>query len=895
MYSCVFQYTSLQKKNILDHYFEQMDNSYISVERKGIEYRRKFVMNDDWQIINSYEIEDSPEKHSLPGYDTSTWNHSDIPQTALGSLLVSGRVKDPYFGDNFLGLAGMDYKQRGLFCNEEMPESSPYRNSWYFRKEFYLEKIYHEKKLWLCFNGINYSANLWINGSLFKSKEEFKGTFRRFCFDVSEVMKSSVKNVIELEIFPPSPTDLSISWADWNPYPPDKNMGIWQDVFLLVTGDIRLENAVAFSSLNESMSQASLEVRVFAYNANINPTKFSLIAMIEGDGCKIQIKKPISLGPKERKEIYLDKEEFSELVLNEPRLWWPSHYGEPYLYKLSLFAVEEDGISDSEVLKFGINEIKSELNKDGNLLLKVNRKPFLILGAEWTPDLLLRRDNQKLEDQIILARDAGLNAIRLEGKLDSDYLFELTDQLGVLVIAGWNCGDIWEKWDKWSEDNVNVAVHSLEDQLLRLRKHASIAMWMNGSDFHPPVEIETKYIKVEKNVGWNKPIVSSATAAESSVSGPTGVKMPGPYDYVPPHYWYEATNLGGAKGFITETCPGASLPSEEEIGRFIPENKLWPPNSVWDIHCGLNEFHDISRFIFAVDSRFGKSADLKDFLWKSQAAMFETERAMFEAYVRNRYSSTGVIQWMLNSSWPNLIWHLYSYYLIANSSFFAVKKALEPLHVQFCYDDNFVTVINRTNIKYSDLEVEAKILNDKSTVLNVFSSHVSIDQDQNAKAFKIEREAYDDDIIFLNLLLKEKTGAVVSRNQYWLPKKYDVLDYSKTQFFHTPIKDFADLSKLADLQKVTIETSYVVEREDNWTILSINLKNSAKEVAFLTRIRLLDKRNMKEVSPVFYSDNFVTLFSGDLLTIRATFKTKLLSSNGFTLAIDGFNVSEIQI
>ena len=872
-----------------------MNNPYIFIKEEGIEYRRKFLLNKDWQIINSSKIEDLPEKHSLPGYDTNYWNHSDIPQTALGSLVDSGRVNDPYFGNNLLGLAGIAYKQRGLFCNEEMPESSPYRNSWYFRKEFYLEKIGHSKRIWLCFDGINYSANLWINGTLFRSKEEFKGTFRRFCFDVSEEMKLSRRNVIELEIFPPSPTDLSISWADWNPYPPDKNMGIWQDVYLLATGNIRLENAAVFSKLNDSMNQAALEVRVFAYNGNTEQSKFSLIARIEGDGCKIQIERPVILNPKERKEIVLNKDEFSELTLNEPRLWWPSHYGEPYLYKLSLFSVEDDGISDAEVLKFGVNEIKSELNDEGNFLLKVNRMPFLVLGAEWTPDLLLRRDNKKLEDQLVLAKDIGLNAIRLEGKLDSDYLFELTDRLGILVIAGWNCGDIWEKWDKWSEDHVNVALHSLEDQLLRLRKHPSIATWMNGSDFHPPAEIENKYLNIAKNVGWNKPITSSATAAVSSVSGPTGVKMPGPYDYVPPHYWYEATNLGGAKGFITETCPGPSLPLEEEIRRFIPDNKLWPPNDVWDIHCGLNEFHDISRFIYSVNNRFGKSTELRDFLWKSQAAMYETERAMFEAYVRNRYSSTGVIHWMLNSSWPNLIWHLYSYYLIGNSSYFAVKKALEPLHVQYCYDDKFVTVINRTNVRYPDLEVEAKILNSNSTVLDVISTHVSVDGDHNAQAFNIDREGYDDDVIFVNLLLKDKTGAVVSRNLYWLPRKNDVLDYPNTQFFHTPIKDFADLSKLAVLQKVTIEASYVTERKDNWTVMSINLRNTAKEMAILTRIRLLDTENLKEVSPVFYSDNFVTLVPGDPLTVKAVFKTKLISSSGISLAVDGFNVNEIRI
>lgn len=872
-----------------------MGDSYIFVEKEGTGYRRKFLMNNDWQVINSSEAKDRPERHSLPGYDTRDWDHCHMPQTPLGLLQSSGKVRDPFFGDNLLKLDGMVYKTRGLFCNEEMPESSPYRSSWYFRKEFYLEKIDHSKKVWLCFNGINYSANLWINGKLFKKKHEFKGTFRRFSFDVTDKITFSAKNVVELEIFPPSPLDLSISWADWNPYPPDKNMGIWQDVYLLVTGNIRLDSAVIFPTLSESMDEATLEVRVFASNAGSSPVKFSLLARIEGAGCQIRIEKAVTLDAKERKEIVLDKTAFDDLILKEPRLWWPSQFGEPYLYKMRLSAIEDDGISDVEDINFGINEIRSELNGEGNLLLKVNRKPVLVLGAEWTPDLFLRRDDKKLEDQILLAKDIGLNTIRLEGKLDSDCLFDLTDRHGILVIAGWNCGDIWEKWDKWTSDNINVAVASLEDQLLRLRMHPSVAIWMNGSDFHPPAEIESKYLDIEKRVGWNKPIVSSATSATSTISGATGVKMPGPYDYVPPHYWYEATEIGGAKGFITETCPGASLPLSEEIRRFIPEDKLWPPNTVWDLHCGLNEFHDISRFRYVIANRFGEPEGLEDFLWKSQVAMYETERAMFEAYVRNRYHSTGVIHWMLNSSWPNFIWHLYSYYLIGNSSYFAVKKAVERLHVQFCYDDDSVIVVNRTNTRYSNLEVEAKIITTDSATVDTIISHIDVNKDSNAEAFRIDRKKYFDDVVFVNLLLKDPFGAVISRNLYWLTMNNDVLDYSKTQFFHTPVKEFADFTKLTTLKRITIDASYVIEKQDNWTAMSINLKNNSKGLGLLARIRLLNRENLKELSPVYYSDNYITLLPGDLVTITATFETGLISSAGVSLAVDGFNVNEIQM
>jgi exo-1,4-beta-D-glucosaminidase len=860
----------------------------LSVDKNAL--RRKYLLNEGWDVINSAKVKNPVEKQSLPSYDTKDWNHCDLPQTAFASEVSSGSIKDPFFADNLLKCEGMVYKTKPLFCNEDMPESSPYRNPWYFRKEFILDKIPPQRRIWLCFDGINYSANLWINGKLFKTKDEFKGAFRRFCFDVTEVMEVSERNVIELEIFPPSPNDLSIAWADWNPYPPDKNMGIWQDVYLLVTGDIKLDSSCVLSRVDTDKDDAQLTIRVYVTNSAKEERLVNLLCRIEGDGRVIDVEKAFTLQGMERKEIVLSSNEYPQLRLKSPRLWWPHDYGEPFLYTLTTFALSNGELSDSEKINFGICEVTSLINEEGNLLLKVNGRPVIVLGGGFAPDLFLRRDYEKLRAQFTLTKEMGLNAIRLEGKLVDDHFFDLADKEGIMVIAGWNCGDAWEKWEKWTSETVDIALKSLEDQLLRLRKHPSVIMWMNGSDFHPPEQIEKKYLEIEKKVGWNRPIVSSATAAPSNVSGPTGVKMPGPYDYVPPNYWYEATNLGGAKGFLTEGGPGPSLPLKEELLKFIPEDKLWPINKVWDFHCGLGSFYDISRFYKALGNRYGPPKGVDDFLWKAQLSMYETERAMFEAFVRNRYSSTGVIHWMLNNSWPCLIWHLFSYYLIGNASYFAIKKALEKLHIQYCYDDDSIVVVNRTNMQYDDLKVDIKMFDINFNLIESFTQRISVGKDSNVKVLDLSKEKYNEEIIFLYLLLKDVTDTVISRNFYWLPKRKDVLDYPKTEFYHTPIKEFASLCAIERINRVQLDFGYTLRMLGNWAELSINILNNTDKAALLTRIRILDKLTGEEISPVYFSENFVCLVAREKITVNAKIETRLIPPTGVKVAIDGYNV-----
>ena len=211
--------------------------------------------------------------------------------------------------------------------------------------------------------------------------------------------------------------------------------------------------------------------------------------------------------------------------------------GKPELYSLSLEFNLDGKISDRAETKFGIREVKSEVLSANRRLFSINGKNILIRGGGWSPDMMLREDPQRLRDEFRYVQDMGLNTIRLEGKLETKEFFDLADERGILLIAGWCCCDHWEHWPNWKPQDFTIAEQSLRDQIYRLRGHPSLMAWMNGSDNPPPPDVEQTYLKVEKELLWTNPVVSSATAKLAGFSGESGVKMTGPYEYVAPSYW----------------------------------------------------------------------------------------------------------------------------------------------------------------------------------------------------------------------------------------------------------------------------------------------------------------------------------------------------------------------
>ena len=364
--------------------------------------------------------------------------------------------------------------------------------------------------------------------------------------------------------------------------------------------------------------------------------------------------------------------------------------------------------------------------------------------------------------------------------------------------------------------------------------------------------------------------------------------MTGPYEYVPPVYWLTDTQAGGAYGYNTETSPGPAIPPRESLERFLGKDHLWPIDPVWNFHSGLERFTDVSVFTDGLTKRYGPASSLDDYLRKAQAMAYDNERSMFEAYVRNRYTSTGVIQWMLDNAWPSLIWHLYDYYRVPTGGYFGTKKACELVHVLYDYGARAVVASNRTSEAFGSLVVSARFFGMDGTPKGEQTKTIDLPADATAVAFPASLEGFPSGTYFLRLRLEQK-GTLVSENVYWLSTKPDVLDWShKKDTVYTPQASFADLTGLSTLKTASLETKASLEKPG---VVRVGLRNSGTGPAFMVHARLATQKGGEDLTPVFWQDNYVFLLPGESRDLVATFDPSRSLSASPAVEVDGYNVA----
>jgi exo-1,4-beta-D-glucosaminidase len=868
---------------VLTIFFLLLSSSFLAAQTPAIRH----YLHGTWRMQSACQDDAKGEQISLPGFDTSQWHPAEVPGTVIGALVQDKTLPDPNYGENLKQFPGFPSEGKGLFANRDMPPDSPYRCSFWFRTEFASPLDPSKSTAWLHFLGINYRANVWLNGKKIGARAEVAGAYRTFEFRVDQLLTKDGKNALAMEVFAPGKYDLGLAWVDWNPTPPDKNMGIWREVFLSESSDVTLRRAFVASKLDSDYKSAALTVSAILTNTTDHPVKAALQVDLAG----AQLIQPVELAPKESKTVRLTPQQFPQLNLAQPRLWWPYQMGEPYLYAAKFRVASAGSESDSAVVNFGIREVTSELTSDGRLF-KVNGKNVLIRGAGWAPDLLLRWSSKRLEADLNYIKHMGLNAIRLEGKTDRDEFFDKTDRLGILVMPGWMCCDAWERWNHWTPETKSIAAASLTDQISRLRNHPSVFVWLYGSDNPPPPDIENMYLGILKDLEWPNPAVSSASGKSSKVTGKSGVKMTGPYEYVPPVYWLADRQAGGAYGYNTETSPGPAIPPKESLAKFIPKEHLWPTDQYWNFHAGGGRFTTVNVFTHALTKRYGSATSLDDYERKAQAMSYDNERSMFEAYGRNKYASTGVIQWMLNNAWPSLIWHLYDYYLVPAGGYFGTKKAMELVHVQYGYNDNSVAVVNGTYEPIKGLKVTAELFNIDGKEVASRDANLDIAADSAAKAFDLPKPENLSTTYFLKLYLHDPSGKLISDNFYWLSTKLDTLAWAhRKDTVYTPQKDFADLTGLNSLPLIKLDLTSSAHQEGKKGLVAVRVNNPNASVAFQVNLRITKGKGGDDLVPIFWDDNYFSLLPGEEKAVTATYDSADAEGKVPVLELDGYNVA----
>jgi exo-1,4-beta-D-glucosaminidase len=859
----------------------------------------KISLSDGWTLQSSAKVQQDGAALSTPKFRPTGWYTVTVPTTVVAALVRHKVYPDPGFGMNLRSFPGVTYPIGTNFSNVPMQPDSPYAVSWWYRKEFVLPAGYKGKTIWLNFGGINYRANIFLNGKQIAKSEDVAGGWRTYEFNITDTALPGKANVLAAQVWAPTETDLAITFVDWNPAPPDRNMGLYRGVDITSSGPVALRYPAVVSKVDSPANdKAHLTVTALLKNATNQPVKGTLKGMIE----KIEFSQDVELAPGAAKDVAFEPDQFPQLNVSDPRLWWPAQMGTPNLYNLSLEFEVGGKVSDRAESHFGIREVSSELTDNNKRVFSINGKRILIRGGGWSPDMMLRENSQRLEDEFRYVQDMGLNTIRLEGKLETKEFFDRADRQGILIMAGWCCCDHWEHWAKWGPEDFTIAEQSLRDQIYRLRSHPSLVMWLNGSDNPPPPDVEETYLKVEEQLRWPNPVVSSATGKLAAVSGQSGVKMTGPYEYVAPSYWLEDQKAqaphscnpggcGGAYGFNTETSMGPAVPPIESIRAMLPKEHLWPIDDWWNYHAGGGQFKDLHVFTEALNARYGAATGVEDYAFKSQLQSYEGIRAMYEAYGRNKYTATGVIQWMLNNAWPSMIWHLYDYYLRPGGGYFGAKKAMEPLHPVYGYDDHSVWVVSSQYEDAKGLKLTAKVLN--LDMAEKFSKETALDAaaDSTNKVLELPEIQDLNPTYFLVLRLEDATGKLVGSNFYWLSTKPETIDWEKSTWYTTPTASYADYTALSQLPKVKLKVSHHTEHKGGDAVTHVTVENPSKSLAFFVRLKVNKGVGGQEILPVQWQDNYFSLLPGEKREVSATYRASGLGAARPAVEVSGWNVA----
>ncbi len=842
------------------------------------------VMNEKILLKDNWRVQRSKELINLPGsfisgtvIDTSLWYPAQVPSTIMGVLTGNGLYQDLFLDDSLKRV------------NKEQ-----FEDSWWYRTEFRIPKVQEEQQVMLNFDGISYYANIWLNGVLVASRDSVYGTFRRFEFNITGLIRDS-SNILAVEVFKQQPGDFGHGFVDWNLPPPDDNMGIWREVYLKITGDVALKNTVVQSDVNtETLDEARLTIKTNVINYSLRAVSGKLIGKSEDFEFSI----PVHLKAGEQKQVVINSDEISDLRIMHPRLWWCNNMGTPNLYNLSLKYVTNNSVSDEQLIVYGIREVETYMNSEGHRGFKLNGKEVLIQGAGWTDDIFLRDTKKRDEIQVRYVQHMNLNTIRFENIWGtSQNIYDLCDRYGIMAMIGWSCQWEWENYlgkpcDDFggiqTKEDMDLMVESLEHQIRYLQNHPAIIVWMLGSDKLPRPALEKRYINMMAAID-NRPFLSAASKRNSVISGPTGVKMNGPYNYVGPSYWYTDSVNGGAFGFNTETGPGPQLPVLESIKKMIPEEKLWPVNESWNTHCNPSEsFQNLKIFNETMGKRYGRANNLDNYLMKANVQSYEAIKGMFEAFRTNRPNTTGIIQWMLNSAWPSFYWQLYDYYLLPTPAYYAVKKANEPLQLIYNYGNHAVYTANSMLQRYDNVRARIRMFDLQGNELLSDEQVIKIEENQSAKLFELPAIF---STAFLKLTLLDDNNSEIAENFYWLPGKQDVFDWEKTNWFYTPVKYSADLKSLNYLPPVEIEVNAEFESGDeSENLVRVNLTNKSNRVAFFTCLTLRNN-NEETIRPAFWDDNYVSLLPGESEVVECLLPGRRLPGD-MELTVSGWNVKE---
>ncbi|HEY1767184.1 MAG TPA: glycoside hydrolase family 2 TIM barrel-domain containing protein [Terracidiphilus sp.] len=824
------------------------------------------IIDAGWQLQDVQKAPQPAAEVSSSGFNPSGWYKATVPGTVLTTLVNNHVYPEPLYGENNRP--------------ETIPESLA-RTSYWYRTTVDVPESYAHHHVWLNFDGINYSAAVWVNGTQVGTT---RGAFLRGIFDITGQVKPGKPAVIAVLVSPqPHPGDshehtlragiganggisaidgptflCTMGW-DWIPAIRDRDTGIWQKVFLSASGAVLVKDPLVATDLPLPKTDSSdVSVAATIENVGDKPEK----GVLEGTIENISFRQPVELAAHSQQQVKFNPQNTPALHIMNPRLWWPNGYGAQNLYHLHLEFKSDDTISDARDLDFGIRKISYEVPGTDTLTISVNGVPVFIRGGDWGLDEALKRiPRERLDAEIRLHQLANLNLIRnWVGQSTSEDFYELCDKYGIMV------------WDEFFQPNpgdgpnptdLDTYIANVRDKILRFRNHPSIILWCARNEGYPPPEIDAALRKLLAELEPTRRYQPSSTDG-------AGVRSHGPYAWRVPRQFYIVTD----DYFKTETG-SVSVPTLESIHGMMPKKDWETINDDWAEHDFARGNSGSQDYRTQIAARYGEIRNLADFVRKAQMANYEAFRAMYEG--RNAllfHPTTAVITWMSDPAQPSFVWQIYHYDLEPMSSFFGVQHASELVHIQFNQADEHVQVINNLPRPLTGATAHIAIYALNGTLAYQHEIKVTAAPDAATDLGQVDIPAAITTVHFIQLELRDASGKLLSNNFYWRAVPWNPDDYTA----------------LNKLPMVTLAAQVESKDAEGKRLLTVTLHNPTKSIALMAHLQLRRKSG-ERVLPVFYSDNYVSLVPNESKTIIIEAASKDFNGEDAQIVFDGWNAT----
>jgi mannosylglycoprotein endo-beta-mannosidase len=832
------------------------------------------LAQSDSQTINGWQMQDSAKVTGAGGVISTTkfqaqgWYKATVPGTVLTTLVDNGVYPEPLYGENMRAI----------------PESLNKTSYWY-RTMFTVPAAYKGRHTWLHFGGINYSAQIWVNGH---PVETMRGAFIRGDFDISGFVTPGRSGVLAVLVTPQphpgvshehtvalgvgsnggetaidGPTFLSTIGWDWIPAIRDRDTGIWLPVTMDSTGPVVMKDPFITTDLAASHESADLHIAATLENKSAKPVGGTLSGTIQwknGQAAPVTFTKSLTIAANGTREIKFDKGSTPELHIESPKLWWPNGYGPQNLYTVTLHFDIGGKTSDAATRQFGIRKIEYQVPDSENLTLSVNGVRVMARGGNWGLDEAMKRiPRERLDAQFHLHALANLNIIRnWVGQSTSPDFYDMADKYGILL------------WDEFFQPNpfdgpdvtdIPTYIANVTDKVVRYRNHPSIAVWCARNEGYPPKALDDMLKALMTRLDPSR-------LYQSNSADGRGVSSHGPYYWRSPRFFY-ALN----ESFKTETG-SVSVPTMESIQGMMPQKDWETINDDWAQHDMASGAQRGDEFPHSLAERYGHIRNLADFARKGQLATYEAFRAMYEGRNAQMFkATTGVLSWMSSPAQPSFVWQLYHYDLEPNAALYAAKKAAETVHVQFNEENRGIEVVNNRPEELDDLDVKLTVYRFDGTVDSHEAYAVArLPGSTTVKAAEIEVNTRITPLYFIKLDLTDAKGNLLSTNFYWQHVAQDQLD------------------GLENLPTVTLNADATAHADGDTTLITVTLHNDSQHVALLSHLQLHQKQSGRRVLPVFYSDNYISLVPGESSTITIEAATKDMQRDEPLIEVDGYNV-----